>query len=80
MHDHYQGTHDETKQAQDVRDRANQEVFIGQNGDPNLRYFRGDRVYAKWREEHLPSVMSIVERASTAMQTLDNKPKRQQFW
>ena len=63
-----------------ARDRANEEVFISQNGDRNLKYFPSEAVYSKWREDHLPALMSTKDGPSTTMQKLDSKPKRQQFW
>jgi hypothetical protein len=77
MKDRYQGTHDEQTQG---NDRANEEVFISQNGDPNVKYFPGDMVYAKWSANHLPAQMTTMERESTTMTKMNERPKRQLFW
>ncbi len=83
MRDRYQGAHDEQKEqksAEKSRDRVNQETFISQNGHPNLRDFPGDLVYAKWRQDHLPSIMKSKDGLSTTMIMLGQRPKRHQFW
>ena len=71
---------DSKEAAAGARDRANEEVFISQNGDSNLRYFPDEDVYRKCSAQHMPAQMSTVDRPSTTIQNLDNKPKRQQFW
>ena len=63
-------------------DRANQEVFISQNGDRNLQYFPSDEVYKEFRKSHLPSLQSskTAQAASKTVFKMDKKPKRQMFW
>ena len=54
MRDRYQGKHDEKKGEQTV-DRADEETFVCQNGDPNLMYFPGYKVYQEWIKTHKPA-------------------------
>ena len=75
--------HDEQKAQKSGEksiDRVSEETFISQNGHPNLKHFPGDLVYAKWRENHLPSLMSMSDRQSTTLAKLANQPKRHHFW
>ena len=61
-------------------DRANEEVFICENGDPNLKFFPVEAVYKRWREDHLDSVMKTTDRLSSTIQAQKDAPKRQLFW
>ena len=80
MQDHGDDAEEKKEGEHGARDRANEEVFISQNGDPNLNYFPSEAVYRKWRDEHLPALMSTKDGPSTTMQKLASRPKRQQFW
>jgi hypothetical protein len=83
MKDRFQGKHDEQqeqKSGEKSRDRVNEETFISQNGHPNLADFPGDLMYCKWREEHLPAVMSTKDGPSTTMAKLSKRPKRHHYW
>ena len=57
-------------------DRANEEVFISQNGERNLKLFPSETAWELWKEDNLPSVMATVDRPSTTMQALDAVPRR----
>ncbi len=59
MRDRYQGKHDEHKTEQTV-DRADEETFVCQNGDPNIVYFPGEEIYQEWIKTHKPVVMKTV--------------------
>ena len=60
-------------------DRANEEVFISENGERNLNFFPSEAAWNAWTEGHLPSVMSTIDRPSTTMQALDAVPRRHQY-
>ena len=49
MRDRYQGKYDEKRES---ADRANQETFVSQNGDPDLLHFPSEKVYAEWIKHH----------------------------
>ena len=89
----YEGKHNEQKARDKHRpardrdappegavDRANEEVFICENGDPNLKFFPVEAVYKRWREDHLDSVMKTTDRLSSTIQAQKDAPKRQLFW
>ena len=75
MRDRYQGKHDEHKQEQTV-DRADEETFVCQNGDPNIIYFPGDEMYQEWIKTHKPAIMKTVSGPSSTMMRLEARPKR----
>jgi hypothetical protein len=62
------------------KDRANQEVFISQNGDRNLKYFPSDDAYRDFSRNHLPALQSTRTTASKTVSRMDERPKKHQFW
>ena len=63
-----------------AKDRANQEVFIRQNGEANLDFFPSESACNEFLKHHLPSLMSTTHRDSTTIQEFYNTKLKMQFW
>jgi hypothetical protein len=72
--------HADERQVVPQKDRANQEVFISQNGDRNLKYFDSEKAASAFRESHLDALQKTKDAVSKTMVRLEDRPKRQLFW